>query len=158
MAPEIRILTYSDLQANAVNLADAIKEEGREPEVIVAITRGGLVPAGMLCHHLGVRDVRALAIAHTEHDGVDAPKTVHPVVHLAESLGDLTGRDVLIVDDVAGTGKTLDVARAAVSAAGAHRVSMVVFALNEANWPKNRDGRPDYVGVLVNCWVEFPWE
>src|SRR5258708_14033773 len=77
------------------------------PDVVVGILRGGMVPAVQLAHLLGIRTVRAVELTRTLADEVNAAKTARPVVANPGSLGDLSGQDVLIVDDIAGSGLTI---------------------------------------------------
>ncbi|MFI6770733.1 hypothetical protein [Streptomyces sp. NPDC050355] len=74
---------------------------------MVGIMRGGVIPAVWLAHRLGIRDVRTVGITPTTSDSIDAAKTTLPGVRNAASLGDLTGLDVLLVDDTAGSGAPL---------------------------------------------------
>lgn len=126
--------------------------------MIVGVLRGGAVPAVTLAHALGLRTVRGVEVTHTTQDGPHAGKTPSPVAVNASSLGDLAGLDVLIVDDVAGTGDTLEVTARLVAASGAAAIRTAVWVLNEANWPAGELGRPNYVGTCCRGWVRFPWE
>jgi hypothetical protein len=132
------------------------------PQVLVGILRGGMIPAVILAHTLGLRTIRAVEVTHTTVDGVDVPKTDVPVVVRPDTLGDLAGMDVLIVDDIAGTGETLATTAALVRCAGAGRVRTVACVVNETNWHQARTEQPDdvltYVGTVVQGWVIFPWE
>jgi hypoxanthine phosphoribosyltransferase len=141
-------------------VADVIGGD-RTPDVVVGILRGGMIPAVRLAHVLGLRDVRALDVTHTVQDGVGARKTASPVVRNLGSLGDLSGLDVLLVDDVAGTGQTMRACRSLVAEAGARTIRAVACVRNEANWPA--DGGDPYdsfthIGVTLKGWVVFPWE
>lgn len=132
------------------------------PDVVVGILRGGMVPAVFLAHRLGLRVVRAVEITHTTADGPNATKTSVPVLVNPASLGGLSGLDVLVVDDVAGSGDTLVTAIELAVAAGASRVRTAVCVVNELNWRSANDRRPHealtYVGVRCRGWVRFPWE
>lgn len=156
-------LDWESMRTLTGNLADLVSVH-RRPDVIVGIVRGGMVPAVMLAHRLGVRDVRALALTHTTAEGVNATKSARPVLHNPNSIGDLMGCDVLVVDDVAGTGDTITAARDLVITHGAMRIRTAVCALNAANWPSWRHGlrdipqTPTYVGWRSEGWVIFPWE
>jgi hypoxanthine phosphoribosyltransferase len=149
-------MKWPDIQMVATSLAAAIIDDGA-PEVIVGITRGGLIPAVMLSHHLGVRDLRTVTITHTETDDVNAAKTATPVVSQPDSLGDLTGRDVLLVDDIAGTGDTLTGALALLTERGSASIRTAVLRVNTANW-QNDNQPPSYAGLKQQGWVVFPWE
>jgi hypothetical protein len=115
----------------------------------------------LLAHRWGLRCVRALDVVHTVTDEVDAAKTPTPVVRDTAGLGGVDGADVLVVDDVAGTGATISAARDVVAARGAARVRVLVCVLNEANWPRGAEDPGavlTYVGRRQRGWVVFPWE
>jgi len=130
------------------------------PDVIVGVVRGGMMPAVLIAHQLGVRTVRAFDATHTIDDSVNAPKLTVPAVRDVDSIGDLMGLDVLIVDDVAGSGMTARVCVEHVGKAGAARVRTAVLVVNEANWdvatPSER--ALNYIGHTTRQWVVFPWE
>lgn len=152
-------LSWPAIQMQARSLAHAASGDG-PPDCIVGILRGGAIPAVLVAHLLGVRDLRTVEVTHTVHDGINAPK--HPQVRVGapDTLGDLAGLDVLIVDDVAGTGHTACAANALARQAGAARVRTAVCALNEANLDPALSGREvlTYTALTTRGWVVFPWE
>lgn len=154
-------LDWLRFTALVTNLAADAAEHG-SPDVVVGVLRGGMIPAVLLAHRLGLRTVRAVEITHTSTDGLNAAKTVRPVLINPASLGDLTGLDALIVDDVVGSGHTLAAAVELAVAAGAARVRSAVCVVNELNWRPVNDREPHqvltYVGVCCQGWVRFPWE
>jgi hypoxanthine phosphoribosyltransferase len=159
VAGEPIILAWADLATVTAGLAQRAGTDGA-PDVVVGVARGGLVPAVLLCHTLGVRDLRAVDVTHTTSDDIDATKSTEPRSSNIASLGDLGGANVLIVDDIAGTGLTLrEVTRLAYSR-GAARVRTAVCVLNRANWPGPCDPHQviTYIGTTVDRWVIFPWE
>ncbi len=141
-------------------LAEHVREDG-VPDLVVGILRGGIVPAVMVAHRLGVRSVRGVEVTHTTIDGPNGPKTPHPVVTNPDSLGAFAGADVLLVDDVAGSGDTADTA-AALLAGTAGRVRRAVVVVNIVNWHGANARAPqdvhDYIGTTCAGWVRFPWE
>jgi len=154
-------LDWPTVTALATGLAADVAHDG-PPQVLVGVLRGGMVPTVMLAHALGLRTVRAVEVTHTIADGVDAAKTETPVVVRPDTLGDLAGMDVLIVDDIAGTGDTMAATAALARQAGARRVRTLACVVNETNWRKARTQQPGelltYVGTVVQGWVVFPWE
>jgi hypoxanthine phosphoribosyltransferase len=153
-------LDWAAVTSIATRLASAISADGL-PDVVIGILRGGMIPAVCLAHALSLREVRALDVRHTARDGTNAVKTREPVISNSVSLGDLKGLDVLLVDDVAGTGQTMGVSRDLVADRGARRVRTAAWTLNAANWPHD-GGEPGstfaYVGATYRKWVIFPWE
>jgi len=98
-------MCWDELTALTSRIAAEVIADG-VPEILIGILRGGVIPAVMLAHVLGSREVRAIEVTHTADDGINAAKTCRPLLRNLASAGDVSGRDVLITDDVAGTGET----------------------------------------------------
>jgi hypoxanthine phosphoribosyltransferase len=153
------MLGWPELTATVTQIAGRVHADGL-PDVVVGVLRGGLIPAVLLAHRLGVRAVRAVEVVHTVADGVDAAKTVAPRVFNAASLGRLDALHVLVVDDIAGSGATLASTVDLVHDAGAATVRTAVCVVNAVNWrrPECPDRALTYIGTTVEGWVIFPWE
>ncbi len=149
---------FSELVAG---LAASVLADGA-PDTVVGVLRGGMIPAVQLAHLIGVRSVRGVEVSCTVSDVVNSAKTARPVVVNAGSLGDVAGRDVLVVDDIAGSGSTLAMCRALAEQASPARVRTAAVTVNTANWHLRQSSPPrdviDYVGQLCGGWVVFPWE
>ena len=130
------------------------------PEVVVGVLRGGMVPAVVLAHCLGCRTIRGVEVVATLSDEMNAAKLDRPQVLNPASLGVLEGADVLVVDDVAGSGQTCVTAADLVNCAGAARVRTAVTVVNLLNWrlPTSPVRTFTYVGIEHEGWVVFPWE
>lgn len=153
------VMSWSDIVSAVDRVASQVRADAT-PQVMVGILRGGIVPAVMLAHVLGVRTVRAVEVVHTTADGVDVAKTSEPRVSNAASLGRLTGLDVLVVDDIAGSGDTIAHTADLVRDAGAATVRTATCVVNLANWrrPQPPEQALTYLGAVVEGWVIFPWE
>jgi hypothetical protein len=155
------VLSWDGLAVITTALRAAITADG-VPEVVVGVVRGGLIPAVMLAHALGVRDVRAVEVIHTTADGANAGKFAKPQVRNPASLGELHGHDVVVVDDVAGSGESVALTVELVRAAGAARVRAAVCVVNEINWYRVDERDPQqvltYLGRRCRGWMVFPWE
>lgn len=154
-------LTWADLDHYAAALAECIRHDG-VPHVIAGILRGGMVPAIMLAHRLGVRDVRGVEVTRTLTDEPNGVKNAVPQVVNPASLGELDAdADVLLVDDVAGSGATLDTAADLLTHI-AVRVRRAVLVVNTISWNRSSSVTPqhiqDYIGTTCAGWVRFPWE
>ena len=67
---------------------------------IIAVSRGGLVPAALMARELGIRNVETLCISSYDHDN----QRELVVVKAATTAGD--GEGWLVVDDLVDTGGT----------------------------------------------------
>src|SRR4051794_34441494 len=73
---------------------------------VIAITRGGLVPAAIVARELGVRVIDTVCIASYDHDKQGELQVLKGVSDATAKLGSGTGKGLLIVDDLVDTGKT----------------------------------------------------
>lgn len=159
MAGDPIVVDWTELTGIAARVAEMTRA-GRVPDVVVGVSRGGLIPAVIICHALSVRDLRSIDVTRTVADGAGADKTPEPVRRNIGSLGDLTAADVLIVDDIAGSGATLRDVAGLVLACGPAAVRTAACVVNRANWRDHADPHRvvTYIGTIVDRWVIFPWE
>jgi hypoxanthine phosphoribosyltransferase len=157
----VMALCWDELTALTRRIAAEVIADG-VPDILIGILRGGMIPAVMLAHALGSRQVRAIEVTHTADDRINAAKTCRPLLRNLASVGDVSGRDVLITDDVAGTGETTTYTADLMRRLGAVRVRTAVWVLNEANSPTadrcSLDQVLTYIGARNQGWVIFPWE
>ncbi|MFC9585823.1 phosphoribosyltransferase [Streptomyces yangpuensis] len=152
-------LSWEEIGLATATLAQQTAAAG-VPQAVVGIVRGGLIPAVWIAHRLGVHDVRTIEVTRTTSDDINAAKAPLPTLRNPASLGDLTGLDVLLVDDIAGSGTTLAHTARIVQELGPARVRTAVLAVNRANWPAGPEPhhRIDHIARQTATWVVFPWE
>ena len=115
---------------------------------IVAITRGGLVPAAIVARELNVRLIETVCV-ESYHDYTKQGE-LRVLKGVAESIVKLGGKGVLIVDDLVDTGKTAKVVRELLP--GAH------FATVYAK-PMGRPLVDTFITeVSQDTWIYFPWD
>lgn len=118
-------------------------------DALVAITRGGLVPAAIVARELNIRVVESVAVKSYDHQNQSGIKVLKPI---APELLDLArnGGKLLIVDDLVDTGATARVVRDMLP--GAH------FATVYAK-PKGREMVDTFITeVSQDTWIFFPWD
>lgn len=131
-------------------LAQKICDSGFRPELLVAISRGGYVPARYLCDFLGIS---ALTSIKVQHYAPGAEKQHRAWIKYPLS-GRIEDQRVLLVDDVNDTGDTLIAALEHLRGFGARQIRTAV--LHE----KLTTGRrADYRVVEVRDWhwIIYPW-
>lgn len=100
------LISWSAVEALCQQLGLMIKRSGYRPDMVVAIARGGYVPARLMCDYL---DIVALTSIKIEHYRSGANRQERAVVRQPLSV-DISKRKVLLVDDVNDSGDTLRVA------------------------------------------------
>ncbi|MET4795119.1 xanthine phosphoribosyltransferase [Bradyrhizobium japonicum] len=116
---------------------------------VIAITRGGLVPAAIVARELGVRIIDTVCIASYDHDKQGELQVLKGMSEAAMKLGGGTGKGLLIVDDLVDTGKTGRLVRDMLP--DAH------FATVYAK-PKGRPLVDTFITeVSQDTWIFFPW-
>lgn len=124
--------------------------DGEGWEAIVAITRGGLVPAGIVSRELGLRTIETVCIAsYHDYDEQGMLQVIKPVDERVASLGQ-GGAHVLVIDDLVDTGKTAKVVRDMLPEAH--------FATVYAK-PMGVPMVDTFVTeVSQDTWIYFPWD
>lgn len=143
------ILTWSGFGDATRELSRAIVADRFVPDVVVAIARGGLLPAGAIAYGLGVKSCGALNVEFYTGIGtvLEAPALLPPDL----DLGYLPGKRVLLVDDVADSGRTLALAVKMLIEAGADVRSVCIYT------KPGSIAMPDYAWRETDRWIDFPW-
>src|ERR1700748_852968 len=117
---------------------------------VIAITRGGLVPAAIVARELGVRIIDTVCIASYDHTKQGDLKVLKGISADTAKLGGGTGKGLLIVDDLVDTGKTGRLVRDMIP--DAH------FGTVYAK-PKGRPMVDTFITeVSQDTWIFFPWD
>jgi xanthine phosphoribosyltransferase len=140
-------VTWDDLHRHARALAWRLLDLGPWRGVI-AITRGGLVPAAIVARELNVRLIETVCVEsyqdYTKQGDLRLIKAVAP------DIVQRGGKGVLIIDDLVDTGKTAKVVRELLP--GAH------FATVYAK-PMGRPLVDTFITeVSQDTWIYFPWD
>jgi len=149
MPDEREILGWDEFGEAARDLARAVRASGFEPDVVVAVARGGLLPAGALSYALGLKACGTLNVEF--YTGIDArlpePVVLPPLLDNAA----LVGRRALVVDDVADTGETLALVQRLVAEHCDEARTAVLYAKSHSIVA------PDFVWRRTDQWITFPW-
>ncbi|HUW85375.1 MAG TPA: phosphoribosyltransferase, partial [Methanoregula sp.] len=109
MIPEnitCELMSWEDFYTLARTLAHRIKQSRFRPDLVIAIGRGGYVPARVVCDFL-LHDM--LTSFKIEHWGMAAQEKTAVTVRFPLAV-DIRDKTVLVIDDVTDTGKTLEIA------------------------------------------------
>jgi hypoxanthine phosphoribosyltransferase len=134
------------------NISREIKSSGYEPDVIIALARGGWFAGRVLCDFLGLDDLSSLKIEH--YTGTAAIDTGEPYIRYPLSENVIEGKKVLIVDDIVDTGESMISAKTYVEEMNPKEVrtaSLQYLGSSKID--------PDYVGERLEdwAWIVYPW-
>src|SRR3984893_7626250 len=149
MDDERENLSWQGFGEASRELAKVIAADGFEPDLILSIARGGLFLAGSLGYALGVKNLHVMNVEFYNGVGttLDMPVMLPPV----PSAVDFSAKKVLIADDVADTGKTLELVRDFVSDHVAEVRAAVIYEKTQSLI------KCDYVWRRTDAWINFPW-
>ncbi|HEX7805756.1 MAG TPA: phosphoribosyltransferase [Cellulomonas sp.] len=131
------------------SLARAVVASGFEPDIVVAVARGGLLPGGALSYALGTKAVGTLNVEF--YTGIDTRLPGPVVLPPLLDTDAFHGLRALIVDDVADTGETLALVRELMASHCAEARTAVLYA------KPHSIVTPDYVWRRTDRWITFPW-
>jgi hypothetical protein len=132
-------------------VSNQVKRDDFEPDVVVALARGGWFAGRCICDFLGMDDLTSLKM---EHYVGTAQKSSEPEVRYPMPEGSVKGKDVLIIDDIADTGGSIKRADEYVNERDAGEVRTATLQLLQTS-----EFEPDYIGERLEewAWVVYPW-
>jgi len=127
-----------------------IKNSGYDPNIVVAICRGRLVPARLVCDFLHIKDLTTIKV---EHWGIVATPTEKAVIKFPLYV-DIKDKRVLLVDDITDTGETMSVSLEHLKKFNPKEIRTAVLIHKIIS-----DFLPDYYVRKITQWrwVIFPW-
>ncbi|MEA1979009.1 MAG: phosphoribosyltransferase [Chloroflexota bacterium] len=128
-----------------------------EFEAMVIITRGGIIPGGLLCEALNIESVLTAAVDFPFGSKIETAKLLAwPQFIQFPDDDQLENRKLLVVDDVWGSGRTITAVRNRIVAAKGVPLTCVLHY----NPYRNLFGqlRPDYFAASTDAHIVYPWE
>ena len=149
---EKRYISQEEINRYCLNIVSMMFRDNFKPDIIVGITRGGLWPAMMLSHYLGIK-MHTLDVRLRDGDIKENAK------YLKTQM--VKGNNILIVDDINDTGATFKWIKDDWNVPEDSTKSNVKFAALIDNVPS--DFVVEYSGVEINKeenpeWIVFPYE
>jgi len=147
---QVQLVGLEEVVDACDQLARAVLASGFQPDIVVAIARGGFVPARFLCDFLHVGKLTSIRVQHYQ---AGAQKEGQARITIPLSI-DIEGANVLLVDDVNDSGKTL-------AAAAPHLKSFSPAAVRTAVLhEKTSTVQPaDFRAIVIRQWrwILYPW-
>ena len=156
--PDRENLTWELFGVAERELSAQIVASGWMPDLIIAIARGGLIPAGAIGYAIGIKAMGAMNVEFYTGIGetLEEPIILPPLMDASE----LPGKKVLVVDDVADSGKTLKLVMDLLRSQGLELgdETVPVDARSAVIYRKPRSiFAPDYCWKETDKWINFPW-
>jgi hypoxanthine phosphoribosyltransferase len=142
-------MTWGDLGTAVDELAAAIDADDWRPDAVLALARGGLPLGGALAYALGVKSMATLNVEF--YTGVDERLDEPLILPPVPDLSLLRTERLLVVDDVADTGRTLALARDFCAGQGPDVRTAVLYE------KPSSVVRCDWVWRRTDRWINFPW-
>lgn len=147
-----KLVTWEEIVEWSMGLAEVIKGSGFRPDVVVAVSRGGYVPARLICDFLLVDNLVSIQSQHW----TEAAKVAERAIIKFPYKIDLGGQRVLLVDDIVDTGDTLILARDFIASEWKPK-DLKIAALQWIS-PVAKV-KPDFYYIEVREWIwfQYPW-
>lgn len=156
-----RIFSWTDVDLATTFIKHKLEADNFKPDYIVGLTRGGLIPAVVLSHLLGVKLIPLDASFRDSEDGPESNLWLPEEIHY-------NNKKVLVIDDINDSGATFnwikqDWNSAVLGALGQGRLDWnnIKFAALVHN--KASTALTDYTYLTINkaeqdMWIVYPWE
>lgn len=132
-----------------INLADKIKQSNFKPDIIIGVARGGWPPARILSDLLDNPNIASIKVEFY----LDIYKTMEAPAITQYPDVDIRNKRILVVDDVADSGRSLQLVRSWLLEKGASEVRICTIYYKPWSVIK-----PDYYAKETKAWVIFTWE
>jgi uncharacterized protein len=146
---QFEVATWNQIYDMLLNQAEKIYSEGYKPDLIVGISRGGIVPARILSDLIETPNIEIIQIEF--YSGI-AKTTSEPILkHPLRGL--VSGKKTLLVDDVSDSGKSLKLAKNHLQQQGAAEIKTATLYTKPQSITK-----PDFAEKQTSRWIVFPWD
>lgn len=137
-------VSWLEIHVMAKRLSANLKQSGQKWDRIIAVTRGGMVPACLIARDLDVRVIDTVSVQSYDHQTQSDAK----VLKFPHDIGQ--GDSCLIIDDLSDTGNTFKALRKSFPKASYGCLYV------------KPDGKPqaDFFAAEVtqDTWIYLPWE
>ena len=149
MSDEREIMSWDTFGRASRDLAQMVVDDGYEPDMVLAIARGGLLIGGAIGYALSVKNVYTMNVEF--YTGVDERLEVPRILPPAPDFVDVSDARILVVDDVADTGHTLK------SVQEFCHGKVAVVRTGVLYEKSHSVVKCDYIWKRGCLWINFPW-
>jgi hypoxanthine phosphoribosyltransferase len=158
-----RYIDWDEVNRLCSLIADKIRDDGVNIGCILAVARGGIVPAMIIAKMLSVDDIDLIRARQYQGMRMDEDVSIAFITPLQDMQDKIDrcrreGRIMLVVDDIADTGLTIKTVTEALNGKGG-KSNDTIIAVTLYMKPRSVF-KPDYYAELCRDdeWIVFPWE
>lgn len=142
-------VSWREVVKASIHVASLVKKNGFKPDAIVAILKGGVIPARIMADLLRVGEIGFIGVKFYKKPCVHDAK---PELTTPLTIS-VRGKRILIVDDVVETSRSMQLVIDELGRYGAGTVKTATLYVKQ--WSSMF---PDYYYLVVDKWLVFPWE
>lgn len=146
---DYEVPTWSQIYDMLLCQAQKIENHPYKPDIIIGIAKGGLIPARILTDLLENPELSFIQIEFY----IDVNQTLQEPALKQPLTAKVIGKKVLLVDDIADSGKSLKLAKTHLQQQSALEIKTAVLYKKPQSITT-----PDFCEKTTNSWVVFPWE
>ncbi|BFH73621.1 phosphoribosyltransferase [Sulfurisphaera javensis] len=146
---EYFIPKWEEIEEGILYIVEKMVNDNFIPDAIIAVLTGGVIPAKLIADALGVRNIKYIDIKF--YKGIESRER-KPVIK-AVYVDNIENKKVLIIDDVADTGETLDAVSNIITMYNPSLVRLATVYVKP--WSRKY---PDYYYKILDKWIIFPWD
>jgi hypoxanthine phosphoribosyltransferase len=141
--------TWNQIYDMLLSQTQKIQNQDYKPDIIIAIAKGGLIPARILTDLLEIQELGYIQIEFYK----DINITQQEPTLKQNQTNHVLGKKTLLVDDIADTGRSLNLAKIHLQQQGANQIKTATL------YQKSQSSiTPDFCEKQTTSWVVFPWE
>jgi len=141
--------SWEELHEDIKEIVKKIKIDNYQPDIVIALSRGGFVPARVICDLMIIKDMVSVKV---DHWGITAAKDGK--AHLRYPISaDLSRKKALIVDDITDTGESMKISKEFVKTLNPKEIrTAAIYHIKTSKFV------PDYYSKQIDwIWVVWPW-
>ncbi|MFN3701511.1 MAG: xanthine phosphoribosyltransferase [Alphaproteobacteria bacterium] len=137
-------ISWDDIKSDSAALAAGLRENFSLPDKILAVTRGGLIPAALVTRSLNIKRIETIGLESYHGQSQD------DVMNVLKNADPAYLKNALIIDDLVDTGRTFEYLKPL--------TENCLFATLYAK-PMGAKHSDFYIKTFPqDTWVDFPWE
>ena len=146
---DYEVPTWSQIYDMLLSQAQKIRVQDYKADIVIGVSRGGLVPARILTDLLETPELATIQMSFYRDI---AQSTLEPTLKQTLTVS-IVGKKALLVDDIADTGRSLKLAQTHLQQHGALEIKTATLYLKCQSLTI-----PDFYEKQTSAWVVFPWD